>query len=126
MLPKPTLLGWPAGHSLKILLLLTGLGGSAVPMLQQALHQLLAGCQLLAAHLHLVLKLGKLGVEVLRRRGEWVKGWFPAGNAASSLGGEASQRSLNNVVLDGCSTCPLYPEVCPQPELMTPMVPFST
>lgn len=83
MLPKPTPLVWPAGHSLKILLLLTGLGGSAVPMLQQALHQLLAGCHLLAAHLHLVLKLCKLGVEVLRR-GEWVKGWLPAGKAEAA------------------------------------------
>lgn len=46
-----------------------GLGGSAVPMLQQPLHQLLADYYLLAAHFHLVLKLCKLGAEVLRKRG---------------------------------------------------------
>lgn len=68
-----------------------GLGGSAVPMLQQALHQLLAGGHLLAAHLHLVLKLCKFGAEALRRKGEWVTVWLPAGKAASRLGSEASQ-----------------------------------
>lgn len=59
-----------------------GLGGSAVPMLQQPLHQLLADYYLLAAHFHLVLKLCKLGAEVLRKRG---MGDRVGGKAASSL-----------------------------------------
>lgn len=74
MLPKSAAPAWPTGHSLQILLPLMGLGGGAVPTLQQALHQLLAGCHPRTAHLHLVLKPCILGAEVLRRRGEWVTG----------------------------------------------------
>lgn len=53
-----------------------------MPMLQQPLHQLLADYYLLAAHFHLVLKLCKLGAEVLRKRG---MGDRVGGKAASSL-----------------------------------------
>ena len=78
--------GLPAGHSLQILQHLLGPGGGAVATLQQARHQSLAGGHLLAAHLHLVLKLCKLGTEVLRRRKGMSNGGS-AGKAASAWDG---------------------------------------